>query len=408
MDHRFNFRDYQIEIIKKGYIQVNQRGWTYLAMEVRTGKTLTSLGIAQKIGGRICFVTKKKAIPSIIADVETLGIDSVEVINYESIHKIENPKDVNVWILDEAHKLGAFPKPSKRAKDLKKIINGKVIFLSGTPTPESTSQIFHQMWVMGETSPFARYRNFYRWADENCHVYEINYGYSNVKKYDRCHFDVRQLGFITYTQKQAGFQNEIREHFLEVEMTQDAKQLIRKLKADKVVQGKSEVILADTAVKEMNKIHQLSSGTIKFESGNSMAIDDSKAKFISDYFKGKKIAIFYKFKAELELLKEWFDITQDVQEFNDTDKVLCLQFVSGREGTKLSQADCLVYFNVDFSATTYWQARDRMTTIDRKISDVYYIVSDCGIERDVYKAVMKKKNFTTQHYERTRLSKKNY
>lgn len=406
----FNFRPYQIEIIKTGYNQLQSKGWTYLAMEVRTGKTLTSLGIADKVGGRVCFVTKKKAIPSIESDVKMLGSDNIQVeaINYESIHKINDPKSVNIWILDEAHKLGAFPKPSKRTKELRKIIKGKVIFLSGTPTPESTSQVFHQMWVLGERSPFARYQNFYRWADANCNVYEVNFGYANVKQYDRCHFDVSRLDFITYTQKEAGFQNKIREHFLEVKMSDEVKRIIRKLKQDKVVQGESEVILADTSVKEMNKVHQLSSGTIKFESGNSLVLDHSKAKFIKNYFKGKKIAIFYKFKAELDLLKAWFDVTQDVQEFNETDKTLCLQFISGREGTKLSKADCLVYFNVDFSATTYWQARDRMTTIDRKVSDVYYMVSDCGIERYVYRLVMKKKNFTKQHYERTRLSTQDY
>ena len=401
------FRDYQTKIIHTGTKQVNSKGWCYLAMEVRTGKTLTSLGIANNLGGRVVFVTKKKAIGSVKNDVKLLDseIIDVEVINYESVHKIDNPKTVNVWILDESHVMGAFPKPTNRAKTMRKLIGtAAVIFLSGTPTPETTSQIFHQMWVLGERSPFAKYRNFYAWAREHCDIYEINYSQYPVKKYDRCRFDVNQLELITFTQSEAGFENKIREHFLEVKMTDTTKNLIKQLRKDKVIMGKMEDILADTPVKEMSKIHQLSSGTIKFESGNHAIVDHSKAVFVKEHFEGKKIAIFYKFKAELEILQEWLDVTEDIEEFNTTDKVLCLQFVSGREGTKLSEADCLVYFNMDFSATTYWQSRDRMTTIDRKVSDIYYIVSDCGIEREVYKAVSKKKNYTKQYYERARLS----
>jgi len=151
----------------------------------------------------------------------------------------------------------------------------------------------------------------------------------------------------------------------------------------------------------MQKIHQLSSGTcILEESGKSIIIDESKASFIKDYFKDQKIAIFYKFQAELELLKKHFDITQNIEEFNTTDKTLALQFLSGREGVKLDKADSLVFYNIDFSATTYWQARDRMTTIDSKVGDVYWIFSDCGIEKEIYNAVSKKKNFTSRFYEK--------
>ena len=43
-------RDYQEEIISKGTDVITEHGFVYLAMEVRTGKTLTSLGIAKQMG----------------------------------------------------------------------------------------------------------------------------------------------------------------------------------------------------------------------------------------------------------------------------------------------------------------------------------------------------------------------
>tara|TARA_R110002033_G_scaffold60171_1_gene110190 strand:+ start:5221 stop:6564 length:1344 start_codon:yes stop_codon:yes gene_type:complete len=409
------FREYQLKNIEIGLKQCLTKRWCYLSMQVRTGKSLTALGIAARLGGnpkRVVFVTKKKAIPSIESDVKMLNDPTikVETINYESLHKLDLTTHIDVWILDESHKLGAFPKPSEKTKWLKDNIHeySSVIFLSGTPTPESGSQIFHQMYVLGEKSPFLGL-TFYKWAAINCNVKKKHVGHGfPVNDYSDCHFDIKELDFISYSQKQAGFKNEVREYFLTVKMSPLIKNIIKTLKKDKIFKGNNDVILADSGAKEMQKIHQLSSGTcILDESEKAVILDESKAICIKENFEDEKIAIFYKFKAELELLKKHFDITQDIEEFNTTDKTIALQFVSGREGIKLDKADCIVAFNIDFSATTYFQFRDRMTTIDRELSDVYFIISDCGIEMDIYKAVSKKKNYTLRFYERTNLPSQN-
>jgi hypothetical protein len=57
---------------------------------------------------------------------------------------------------------------------------------------------------------------------------------------------------------------------------------------------------------------------------------------------------------------------------------------------------------IDFSAVTYWQARDRMSTKDRKENIIYWIMAEKSIEQKIYKAVMNKKNFTLKHYESNR------
>ena len=63
------FRKYQIEIINKAFDVLVKYGFVYLSMQVRTGKTLTAMGIAQKLGvDNMLFVTKKKAISSIEDD----------------------------------------------------------------------------------------------------------------------------------------------------------------------------------------------------------------------------------------------------------------------------------------------------------------------------------------------------
>jgi len=384
-------RDYQKSIVETATEVINKHGFVYLAMEVRTGKTLTSLSIANNLRAeKVLFITKKKAISSIDKDYDMLRPTYfLHTINYESLHKVSYELDWDVIILDEAHSMGAFPKPSKRARDVKMRIvksKAKVILLSGTPTPESYSQIYHQVYGI-PTNPFSGFSSFYKFAVYGIPTNPFS-GFSSFYKFAHAHVKITERMInslrirdyskglptimnkmkpymIAYSQKEAGFKVNTTEKVLEVEMEKTKKHL--------VIEGKREVILADTPVKLMMKLHQLYSGTIKFESGNSEVIDYSKARFIRSQFKDVKVGIFYKFKAELKALKEVYgdDITTELSVFEDTNKSIALQIVSGREGISLRQAKCLVYYNIDFSATSYWQSRDRMTTKDRLENERY-------------------------------------
>jgi len=407
------YRPYQKEIIKRGTEVLREHGFVYLAMEVRTGKTLTSLGIAEDVGAEnVLFLTKKKAISSITNDSNMLCPSYVLFVsNYESMHRLPDVR-WDLIICDEAHSMGAFPKPSKRAKDVATLIyknKSKVILLSGTPTPESYSQMYHQVYGI-PNSPFKSYRNFYGFARDNVDVMVRRINGHEIKDYTKGTpkiLDMMSPYTISFTQEEAGFVVETTENVLEVELQPLTYEIMRKLRKDLVVEGKDEVILADTAVKLMIKMHQLCSGTIKFESGNSKVIDDTKARFIKEKFKDKKIGIFYKFKEELSALKGVFgkeNLTEDLDEFNATEKNIALQIVSGREGISLRQAEALVYYNIDFSATSYWQSRDRMTTKDRLKNDVYWVFAKGGIEPDIYKAVTKKKDYTLNHFKRDLLN----
>ena len=206
---------------------------------------------------------------------------------------------------------------------------------------------------------------------------------------------------LSFTQEQAGFKSKVEEEVVHVDMKPSTYDLIKRLMKDLVVEGKEEVILADTPAKLRQKHHQISSGTIKFESGNRMVLDHTKAEFIRDNYKGKKLAIFYVYKAELIALKDVFGdkLTDDIKEFNETDKHIALQIVSGREGTNLSKADLLLMYNIHDSATSYWQGKDRQTTADRLFNKVVWIFARNGLEDMIYRTVTKKKtNYTTAHY----------
>ena len=407
------FRDYQQRIIDKSSEIIRTKRFVYLSMEVRTGKTLTSLGILDKMMSvnRALFITKKRAISSIESDYNLLkpGYE-LQVINYESLHKI----DQGGWdavVCDEAHGMGAFPKPSKRAKDVSELIRKNkpyVILLSGTPTPESYSQMYHQVYAI-PNNPFNKYSNFYKFASDYVTVTTKRIGGFMVNDYSDAKetiIDDMNPYTISYTQKEAGFESSIKEKILFVDAPDSLMVMCSKLKKLLVLEGEDEVILADTSVKLMQKLHQMYSGTVKFESGNSMVLDLFKAQYIYDNFCCNKVGIFYKFKEELNAIKKVYgdNICTDLDEFNTTEKSIALQIVSGREGISLKNAKYLVYYNIDFSATSYWQSRDRMTTKERLENEVFWIFTEGGIESKIYKAVSKKKNYTLNHFKRDLLT----
>jgi hypothetical protein len=394
-------RDYQIKISAQAAEVLDHKKIVYLAMEVRTGKTLTALNTAKLFGAKkVLFLTKKKAISSIQWDFDNFDFDfDLTIINDESLHLIEGNFDLIIH--DEHHRFGAFPKPNKVAQLFKKRYSKlPMIFLSGTPTPESHSQWFNQFWV-SDYSPFKQYTNFYKWAIDYVDVKEKRLGYAVIKDYSQAKESlikrVIQNYLLTFTQAQAGFTTSVNEMILECEMQPITNLIINKLKKNLVVKNTDgQVILGDTGVKLMQKIHQLSSGTCKFEDGTSKVIDLSKAHFILNKFSGVKIAIFYKFKAEYIALKLVYGalLTDSVEEFDNTNKCIALQIVSGREGISLKNAKYLVYYNIDFSATSYWQSRDRLTTMQRQSNEIFWIFSKGGIELDIYKAVLKKRDYT--------------
>ena len=308
-------------------------------------------------------------------------------------------------VCDESNeKISAYPKPSKKTKVVKGFVSNDLILLTGTLLPESNSQIYHQLWI-SKFSPFKHFKNFYAFH-KSLGIPKVLYtSYGEAKDYSDVPFEkikpyINQLK-ISFTQKESGFNAEIKEVIHRVKMKPIISSLIKRLKTDLVVEGTDEVILADTGVKLMSKVHQLSSGTIKFESGNTKTIDTTKIDYIKKQFKGQKIAIFYKFKEELNMISKAFDLAVDIEEFDNTDKNIALQFVSGRSGIKLDKADCIVALNIDFSATTYYQFRARMVTSETIESFVHWIFSDTGMESKIYKTVMNKRNYTLQTFKKS-------
>ena len=397
-------RSYQLDLSQKAVEILRDKKIVYLQFSVRTGKTATAMETCRLIGAKkVLFLTKKKAISSIQDDYNDFGYTfDLTIINNESLSKVTD-NDFDVVIQDEAHGMGAFPKPSNKTKEFKaRFSRIPLILLSGTMASESYSQIYHQFWLSAY-SPFNQYKNFYAWSKTFTQPSLKYVSYGTINDYSCAKIDlidaVIQPYILKFTQSDAGFESKVNE--IVIHYPECNKNLIGKLKKDLVIEGKNEVILADTGVKLMMKLHQLESGTIKFESGNSRILDESKAVFIREHFKGKKLAIFYYYKEEFLLLQATFpNYTTDIEEFNTTDKHYIGQQYSSAMGVNLSSADCLIFYNFGFSGTNYIQSIDRLTTKDRKVNDVYFIYGKGSLTERVHKVVKNKKTFTLKQFEK--------
>jgi hypothetical protein len=407
-------RDYQNDIAGRAAEMLRTRSVCYLSMQVRTGKTFTAMHACSLYGAkRVLFVSKLKALGSIRMDYQVMqgaGAGySIEFINWESLHKVEVPDGgYCVVILDEAHTMGQYPRMNQRTEQVNAIPARAHLLLSGTPTPESTSQLFHQFRATGR-GPWEQYRNFYEWHKVYGEPWERYINGRMVKQYNRCKdtavLDDAKRYMISYTQEEAGFKCEVTERVETVPMPGHIATAIRLLRRDKLFHTKSgDMVVADTAVKEMQKIHQLCGGTVITESGARIVADRSKAEWVHRYAVGKKVAVFYKYQAEREALETAIGMGCDsIEDFNNipAPAIIYLQIAAGREGVNLSTADALIMYNIDFAAVSYWQARARMQTLNRTAPAlVIWLQYEGGIESKILQAVHDKKDYTLQHYRR--------
>ena len=395
-------REYQLKAAEKAIEKIKLGRVPYLAMEPRCGKTHTAFYIANEIKAQsVLFLTKKKAISSIITDYEASGYKfELTCTNYEQAGKLKS--GYSLVVVDESHNLGSYPKPSSRTKIIKTLCKGAtVILLSGTPTPESFSQIYHQLWIC-DNNPLKDFKNFYAFAKKFVNIRKQRIaGGQEVNDYSQVTDEFKRIIqplFITVTQEQAGFNQTVIEHFHNVSMTPLTKDMFFGLRKNRVAMGGE--ITADTPAKLLQKCHQIASGTIINDTGEYLTIDNSKIEYIWRNFEGKKIAIFYKFKSELELIKgEFQNIAKTAEEFNSTDHktIYAGQFQSSREGVNLKAADCIVMLNIDFSAVSYMQSINRLQSKDRKKpAEIHWIFSDLGLEKKIYQTVKdKQRNYTS-------------
>jgi hypothetical protein len=405
----FKLHPEQREIADAALSILKENNIVYLAMEMRTGKTPTSMTIAKEYGAKkVLFVTKLKAISGIQEMATHFDFD-LTITNYESTHKVDIQPDL--VILDEAHCLGGFGSIEKRkghfTKPYQALVNlcrqKPIIYLSGTPSPESYTQLYFQFYL-SSYSPFRAYSNFYKWAKDYVNAKEKRIGMRTIKCYDEAKPELyEKVKHLFISLKQTAFKNKVVDIIVELPVPVELRKIHDEMRKKRVIKVGETEIIADTPATLLQKRQQILSGhIIDTETGETFLLSDYKAKYISE-MPEQKIAIFYKYKAERQLLLDKLpqgSVTESHEEFQSTNiRYFIGQIQSIREGVKLDKADCIVIHTQDFSAVSYAQSRARIQTRDREGTFyIYYLQAEKSMEADVYEAVANKKNFTATYY----------
>ena len=400
--------EHQEELINQAKPILRKYKLVYIAAETRTGKTLAAIHLLKDDFKKILVVTKKKAISSWNSDIKLSKVKNFDVINYESIHKMDS-KEYDVIVLDEAHSIGSYPKSSQRAKQLKEMAKDKsIVYLSATPSAETYSQIFHQLWVSSFT-PFEE-KSFYKWYKNYGEEYSIFINGMFIKQYKRSYEDmimdkINHL-IVTMTKEKANFDVFVNERIHQVEVNENYLNALDYFRNNRIITIDGNEIVAETSASALNKLHQLNGGTIKVNDKLSLIVSNHKVNYIKENLgNDEKIVILCNYIKERDLLlTRLANSTDEVEEFkNGSFKYFIGHIKTFSEGVDFSYADSMIIYSLNFSATTYLQSKERLANKKRvKPIVVHYLFTKGGIDEYIYQAVSNKMNFTNSYYKSCR------
>ena len=410
----FKLRPHQEKAVQAAKPILERSGVVLLAMECRTGKTFSALELARMgaKGGRILFVTKKAAISSVVSDAEVMGLE-VTVINYEAAHKVDFKPDFVV--IDECHRVSAFPKMGKAAKVLREICPRAlgVVLLSATPAIEAGSQWFHAFHVTGR-GPFAGYASFYKWHKDFGIPAKIRIaGGQEVNDYSSVRPEVASAVTrytVSMTQEEADFKvkAEVVPHLIECPQLLSLGNSIHR---DGIIKLDNRTVVAESPAAILQKAAMACGSTLIDEDGEAFQVREGmfpKLNYIdARVWDGRSHAIFTQYIMERELLLDHFGdyATDDMEAFRRGEFRLFVGSIKSYcEGVDLSWLDgSMILYSLTFSGSTYAQILERMNNFKRtEPIKIHVLMIRGSVEESIFKAVSNKQNFNNSFLKRCR------
>lgn len=414
-------RPEQLKFAEQGYNILARNMIVYLAMEERTGKTLTALLICERAAvQRILVITKKKALIGWQEHLDRFQHrKQYTVTNYHKAKKC-NPTDYDLVILDESHNyISSFPKKSALWSDIKKLTAGKpIIYMSATPHAQGYQMLYHQ-FALSDWSPFSKWTNAYRWfatfgvpATQWLYQKEVPV-YTDTNK-DLIETYTKHL-FITATRQELNFDHEPLDNIHYVELNESTKTVYNMLLKHKVIELNSHMLVCDVPARLRTSLHMLEGGVMiaKKVVGTKTILVNNRPKVVD---KIKNIYVTLGNTEKIEYIKKhWGDSPDVVIMYNyiaERGKLeaafkhaTILQATSNAEGIDLAHKKHLIIYSQDFSTARHTQRRARQASKSRdKPIVVHYLLVKKAISEQVYQTVsVKKKNFVDSVFTREEL-----
>lgn len=362
----------------------------YLAMEERTGKTLTALLTADKCKtvSRVLVITKLTAKEGWADTLEKCksftNLKKVDVVNYHKASKVTAQYDL--VILDEAHNyISGFPKRSAMNKALAKLTLRKpIIYMSATPHAQGLGLLYHQFYL-SSWSPFNIYNNYYTFhrylgiPDEHWIGGVPRETYKKVKD-----AEVKALCdhlFVYGTRKEMGYTQEPKDIVHYVELAKATKLAYNIMVKDRIIEINGITLELDTVSKLRASLHMLEGGVMKVGDDYHILGNTEKVDYIkSNWGDTKDLVIMHHYKAEYAKLRDHFK------------EALILQGTSYAEGIDLHKYKHLVIYSQDWSTARHSQRRARQANQNRVDDiDVHFLLCSKAISEEVYKTVAQNK-----------------
>ena len=396
--------DYQDKIVKSAPKSCA------LFMEMGTGKTITSLKIAEKWQcEKLVVICLKSKIQDWIDEIEEetyFTKNEYLVINFESVWRkttaLDFTDEKTMIIIDESHKIkNPKSKVSQYIRYLGKLTNFKLI-LTGTPQ----NQLYYDYWMQMNfiNSPiysiplkdFEKMYVNYTLDYLNGHYFKTIDSYNHTEKLDE---GIREKAF--YKNYESKYDKPI--------------EIIEKIKrtSDYIVLLKNKCyddIAADTPMTLRSYLREVCSGFIK-----NKQLDSNKIKWVEDFLEitPHRIVLFVNFDMEVEILKNiceklkrpysiYNGKIKDFTNFKQYDNgIAIVNYASGATGINdLCISNIAIFYSLpDGDYILFKQAKSRIDRIGQTKQPLfYYLITEKTIEEKIFEAFKKGDDFTTKMY----------
>lgn len=346
----------------------------------------------------------------------------VAVINYESVWRDDIfdklvEFNADMIICDESQRIKTHDaQQSKAMHKLGDLARYKLI-LSGTPVQNNAVDLYSQYRFL---DPTVFGNNFYKFRNRFCVMGGFNK--RQIVNYKDLDLLIKKEHSIAYrvTKKEALDLPEQTFETRYITLTPSEKKLYNTLKKESATElANGETISASTVLTKLLRLQQFTGGFViadgeekprQIGSGKINALEDIVDDYVIDG--GKKLVIFARFKAELDLIQNLLDkkklkygviygdiklsdrgeIVKDFQE-NEETKVFLAQIDTAGLGITLTAADTCVYYSVNFNYAAYSQSLARIHRIGQRNTCTYIHLTTKGtVDELIMKALHKKED----------------
>lgn len=422
----------------------NSRGIALL-MEMGTGKTLTSIGIA---GALFQFADIRRIL--IVAPLSILGVWEKEfeafadypyaltvlkgssaqkaeklcmlpdgvlqvvVVNYESVWRIETALlryDADLIIADEGHKIKE-PRTaqSKAMHHLGDRARYKLL-LTGTIITNRELDVFSQYRFLNPQifgSSFYAFRN--RYFDM------VGYG-SHIPRFRQSKSSefLQKMHSIAFrvTKEECLDLPDVTEEIRIVELEDKVKKLYKDLEKESYAELADSEVSAVNVLTKLLRLSQVTGGHLTDDAGNTKTVSTAKLDALSDILdsaaaEGRKLVIMARFVAELRDIQALLDKknigyavvsggvsnrNEEIRRFQEDPgcTVFVGQIAAAGLGITLTAASMMVFYSLDYSMSNFEQAKARIHRVSQTENCLYiYLVAKGTVDAKILHALRHK------------------